>query len=66
MKAIGFHFKRFGIYLYVQNLYKYSQLYITPGFTIEAVKGIDKHFDIELKFLFWALGIRLIFLNSKK
>lgn len=66
MKSIGFHIWRIGIYLYLQNLWKYRQIYLFPGLMIEGVNGNDRYFDIEVKIIFLSFGIRLIWIKNQK
>ena len=66
MKAIGFHFWRIGIYLYLQNLWKYRQIYVLPGLMAEFVNGNDWRLDIEVKLLFVNIGVRLIWIKNKR
>lgn len=67
MKTIGFHIGRIGFYLYLQSLWKYKQFYLTPGVMVEGVKGHDVfYFDFEIKLLCFAVGVRLIWIKTKR
>lgn len=65
MKTIGFHIKRLGLFLYLQNYYRYKQFYITPGVIVEGVIGYDAYFDLEIKLLCFAVGVRFIWIKRK-
>lgn len=65
MKTIGFHFWRIGLYLCLQNFWKYRQIYLTPALMVQAVNGYDRYVDIEAKILFVGIGIRFIWIKRK-
>lgn len=66
MKIIGFHIERIGFYFYMQSLRKYKQFYLMPGVMVEGVKGHGFYFDFEIKFLCFAVGVRLAWIKSKR
>lgn len=66
MKTIGFHFWRIGLYLYLQNFWGYRQIYLTPALMVQAVNGYDRYFDIEVKLICFSVGVRFIWIKTKK
>lgn len=66
MKTIGFHFWRIGIYLYLQNFWKYRQIYLFPGLSLNWINGKDVYCDIDVKLLCFAVGIRIIWVKTKR
>lgn len=66
MKTTGFHIGRIGFYLYLQGLWRYKQFYLTPGVTVEGVKGHDVYLDIGIKLLCFSVGFRLIWIKTKR
>lgn len=66
MKTIGFHIGRIEFHLYIQSLWKYKQFYLMPGVMVEGVKGHGFYFDFEIKFLCFAVGVRLAWIKAKR
>lgn len=65
MKKIGFHVWRIGAYIYLQNIWKYRQIFLLPGLVVEGVNGNDAYVDFELKLFFISIGLRLIWIKKK-
>lgn len=66
MKRLGFNISRFGIYFFIRSFLKYNSLFLFPGISIDFINGFDIYIDIEVKFLFFGIGIRFIFLKKNK
>lgn len=66
MKTVGFHIGCIGFYLYLQSLCRYKQFYLTPGVMVGGIKGHDVCLDFEIKLLCFAVGIRMIWIKSKR
>lgn len=68
MKVLGFLIGRLGFYFYAQGLWKYRQFYLSPALSVESVVGnhFYKYFDIEMKFLCFAVGLRFLVVKNQK
>lgn len=66
MVQLGFHVWRVGLFLYARQYLKYNSWFIVPGLSIDAVNGLDRYLDCEVKILFFGIGLRLIWIKSKK
>lgn len=68
MKVLSFHIGRLGFYFYAQGLWKYRQFYLLPALLVESVGGNFpyRHFDIEIKFLCFAVGLRVLVAKIKR
>lgn len=65
MKKTGFHVWRIGAYIYLQNNWKYRQIFLLPGLVVEGVNGNDAYVDFELKLFFISIGLRFIWIKKK-
>ena len=58
----GFHIKRFGIYFYAREYWKYKSFQF--GLSFDYLNGKDKALDVELKFACAGIGTRFIILTK--
>jgi len=60
---IGAHVGRVGVYLYAREYWKYKSWQF--GVSVDAVNGYDRYVDVEMKILFFSVGIRFIWIKRK-
>lgn len=60
---IGAHVGRVGVYLYAREYWKYKSWQF--GVSVDAVNGYDRYVDVEMKILFFGVGIRFILIKRK-
>lgn len=66
MKCIGFNFWRIGIYLFARNSWKYKNFILLPTLGMDMIKGYDQYVDLEIKFISFGFGVRIIWINKRK
>lgn len=60
--AWGFHIKRFGVYFFAREYWKYKSFQF--GISFDILNGKDNALDVELKFACFGIGIRFIILTK--
>lgn len=63
---IGKIISKIGIFFFARQYIKYKSLILTPCMSIDYVNGYDRYIDIEIKFLVFGVGMRVIKIISKK
>lgn len=60
----GFHLWRAGLFFFVREFWRYKNFYLIPTVATSFVKGYDRYFDIEIKFLCFGFGVRFVWVTA--
>lgn len=61
----GIRFGRLAVIVYAREYVRYLSWFLTPCLSMDAVKGVDRYLDFEIKFLCVGIGLRFIWIKKR-